>query len=258
MERYTLITGASEGLGLEFARIYAAKGYNLILISRSYEKLSKVKAELTNTNANVKVELLNLDLSVENACEKVQEFVDKKNIFVDRLINNAGIGCFGDFNLYSKELVVDIIDLNIKTLTKLTQIFLKKMVVNKTGEILNVASTAAFSAGPKMSVYYASKAYVLSFTEALHEEYKDKGVKISCLCPGALKTSFQAKSGIEKKDGAEKLLMDAKKVAIQGVHGLENGKAIVIPGYKNKIAVVLNKFIPKSIARKVILNMNKK
>ena len=121
---------------------------------------------------------------------------------------------------------------------------------------MNVASTAAFSAGPNMSVYYASKSYVLSLTEALHEEYKNRNIKISCLCPGAISTEFQQKSGIEKKAGAERLLMSAKDVADQGVFGLESGKAIIIPGVKNKIIVSFNKVIPRSIARKVILKMN--
>lgn len=255
MQKYTLITGASEGIGLEFARLYAKQGRNLILVSRSYEKLSKVKAELLNDNITIKV--LSADLTVENSCANIMEFVDGEHVTVDRLINNAGIGIFGEFNTYSKEMNKDIIDLNIRSLTGLTHIFLKRMLIQGGGEILNVASTAAFTAGPNMSVYYATKAYVLSFTEALNEEYKDKNIKISCLCPGAVSTKFQEKAKIKKKNGADKLLMDAKTVAEIGVNGLQKGKAIIIPGVINKVLVTVNKFMPRSLSRKVVLNMNK-
>lgn len=256
MDKYTLITGASEGLGLEFAKIYASRGENLVLISRNLEKLSKVKLDLIAYKVNI--EVLSLDLSLESSWIKVIEFIEKKNIVVDRLINNAGIGCFGCFDKYPIELINDIIDLNIKALTNLTYLFLNKMIQNDHGEILNIASTAAFSAGPRMSVYYATKSYVLSLTESLNEEYSDKNIKISCLCPGAIKTRFQDKSGIEKRPSAEKLLMNPSDVAIQGVKGLDSGKAIIIPGFKNKLIVILNKFMPRYVSRKVVLKMNLK
>lgn len=254
MEKYTLITGGSEGLGFEFAKIYASKGNNLILVARNYDKLIKAKRELSNNK--IKIEIIDIDLVVENSCEKIKDLVDKNNIFVDRLINNAGIGAFGDFHNYSLDDIEKLIDLNVKSLTKLTYLILEKMLIKNQGEILNIASTAAFCAGPKMSVYYASKAYVLSLTEALHEEYKTKNIKICCLCPGALKTDFQKKSGIIKKAAADKLLMDAEKVALEGVLALEKGKAIAIPGSKNKLLGIFNKFIPRSLSRNIILKMN--
>ena len=191
MNRYTLITGASEGLGKEFATIYAKENKNLILVARNKEKLSKLKKQLEKHN--VDIHIVSLDLTVDKSCEELKEYVDKNNLNVDRLINNAGIGSFGYFDSYSDDLIQNLIDLNIKTISTMIRLFIKDMIKNECGEILNISSTAAFSAGPKMSIYYASKAYVLSLSESLHEEYKDKNIKISCLCPGAFKTEFQKK-----------------------------------------------------------------
>lgn len=172
---------------------------------------------------------------------------------MDYLINNAGIGSFGFFHKGECGFEENLININIISLTNLTKYFLEKMIEKNHGGIMNVASTAAFIGGPKMAMYYSSKAYVLSLTEALHEEVKDLGIRVSCVCPGPVKTSFQSKAGIKKSEKAKKYLMDAEKVAKIAYEGFFKGKAIIIPGHKNKLLVWGTKLLPRSISRKIIL-----
>lgn len=252
---YVLITGATTGIGYELAKLYANDGNNLILVARDEQRLREVKEELSLYS--IKVYTIVLDLSEDKSCEKVLDFVDKKNISVDILINNAGLGTFGYISEIEMEKELKLIDVNIRALTELTKTFLPIMIEHGEGAIMNVASTAAFCAGPKMAVYYASKAYVLNFTEALHEEVKNSEIKISCLCPGPVKTSFQEKSGIKKSEGVKNTLMSAKDVAEIAYKDFKKGKVIIIPGFKNKLIVTLNKFIPRKLSRKIILMMNK-
>lgn len=256
LKKYTLITGASEGLGLELAKLFAKDKHNLIIVARNMDKLNEVKNNL-ESEYEINVETLSVDLSLDNSCEKVYDFVNKKNLTVDNLINNAGIGSFGYFSDEDEEFHEDIININIKSLTHLTSYFQKHMVRRKEGKILNVASTAAFTSGPKMAMYYATKAYVLSLTEALHEESKIQGVTVSCLCPGPVRTTFQEKAGIKKSESAKKYLMDANKVAEIAYKDLLKGTAIIIPGLKNKILIIGNKLIPRVISRKIIFHNNK-
>lgn len=256
LDRYTLITGGSEGIGFELAKLFAEDKHNLIIIARNEDKLKDVKKYIENVY-KVKVEILSVDLSVDNSCEKIYEFVDKNNFIVDNLINNAGVGCFGYFNELNIREQEKLIKINILALTNLTHYFLNKMIKNREGGILNVSSTAAFSAGPKMSTYYASKAYVLSLTESLYEEAKKYGISVSCLCPGAVKTSFQKKASIVKNGKAEALLMKPDVVAKIAYKGYKKGSVIIIPGAKNKLLVWANKFIPRALARKIVLYANK-
>lgn len=251
---HVLITGATAGIGYELAKLFAINGYNLILIARDKERLAKAKEQLEIYN--ISVDILSVDLSVDKSCEKVFAFVDEKNLTVDILINNAGVGSFGEFTSISMEKELELIDINVRALTELTKHFLYKMVCNESGGILNVSSTAAFCAGPKMAAYYASKAYVLNLTEALNEEVKNKGVRVCCLCPGAVNTEFQNKAGIKKSENAKKNVMSAKRVAEIAYRDFEKGKVIIIPGLKNRIIVNINKFLPRSISRKIILKMN--
>ena len=255
VNNYTLITGGTEGIGLELSKLFARDGHNLILVARNKEKLIKVKEELQK-EFNVKVEILSLDLSVNN-CEKLFAFVEKNKLSVDNLVNNAGVGSFGTFFEETVETVDNLLEININSLTNISNYFLKKMIRSNKGGILNVASTAAFSAGPKMGIYYASKSYVLSLTEAIHEEVKGKNIRVSCLCPGAVRTSFQNKAGIIKNEKAKSLMMEADEVASIAYKEFSKGKAIIIPGTKNKILVWANKFIPRSLARKIVLYSNK-
>lgn len=256
LNKYTLITGGTEGIGFELAKLFAYDKHNLIIAARNEEKLKAVKEEIER-KFNVEVKIISCDLSVDNSCEKIYDFVDKNNLIVDNLINNAGVGCFGCFNELDFKEQETLIKINVLALTDLTNHFLKEMIERKSGGILNVASTAAFSAGPKMSTYYASKAFVLSLTEAIHEEAKQYGVKVSCLCPGAVKTGFQKKAKIVKNEKAEALLMKPEDVAKTAYRGYMRGDAIIIPGVRNKLLVWANKFIPRSLARKIVLYANK-
>lgn len=250
-----LITGATAGIGYELAKLYAKDENNLILLARDEERLKEVKDELEFYN--IKVYTIALDLSEDNSCEKVLDFVNKKNLSVDILINNAGMGSFGYLSEIEVEKELKLIDVNIRALTELTKMFLPSMIEHGEGAIMNVASTAAFCAGPKMATYYASKSYVLNFTEALYEELKGSEIKISCLCPGPVKTNFQEKSGIRKSEAAKKALMTPKEVAEIAYRDFKKGKLIIIPGFKNKLIIRINKLIPRSFSRKIILMMNK-
>lgn len=254
--RYTLITGASMGIGYELAKLFAKDKRNLILISRNILKLQDVKNELSKFNIDIKI--LALDLKNSEDIQDLFNYIEANKLNINILVNNAGIGTFGDFNNIEWKSEEALIDINIKALTKLTKYFLPKVVKEKEGGILNVASTAAFCSGPRMATYYASKAYVLNLTEAIYEEYKAAGIKISCLCPGPVKTSFQDKAGIKKSKSAKKYLMDAEEVAKICYKDFYKGKVIIIPGVKNKLLVMGNKLLPRSISRKIILKNNLK
>ena len=253
---YTLITGASTGIGYELAKLFAKDRHNLILVARDEGKLETAKNELSKYNVEVKI--LSLDLSKSEDIQGLFNYVEMNKLNVDILVNNAGIGTFGDFSEIEWVKEEALIDINIKVLTKLTKYFLPKIIECKYGGILNVASTAAFCSGPRMAAYYASKAYVLNLTEAIYEECKDSGIRISCLCPGPVKTTFQDKAGIKKSESAKKYLMDAEEVAKVSYKDFKKGKLIIIPGMKNKLLVIGNKLLPRRISRKIILKTNKK
>ena len=254
--RYTLVTGAYTGIGYELSKLFAKDKHNLILVSRNKNKLQSVKNELLKYNIDIKI--LALDLESSEDIQSLFNYIEINKLAVNILINNAGIGTFGDFNdiEWSKEEA--LIDINIKALTQLTKYFLPKIIDYKNGGVLNVASTAAFCSGPRMAAYYASKAYVRNLTEAIYEEYKGNGINISCLCPGPVKTSFQGKAGIKKSESAKKYLMDAEEVAKVCYKDFNKGKLIIIPGMKNKLLVMGNKLLPRSISRKIILKTNRK
>ena len=253
---YTLITGASTGIGYELAKLFAKDRHNLILVARDEGKLETAKNELSKYNVEVKI--LSLDLSKSEDIQGLFNYVEMNKLNVDILVNNAGIGTFGDFSEIEWVKEEALIDIIIKVLTKLTKYFLPKIIECKNGGILNVASTAAFCSGPRMAAYYASKAYVLNLTEAIYEECKDSGIRISCLCPGPVKTTFQDKAGIKKSESAKKYLMDAEEVAKVSYKDFKKGKLIIIPGMKNKLLVIGNKLLPRRISRKIILKTNKK
>lgn len=253
---YVLITGASSGIGFEIAKLFKKDGHNLILVARDKEKL-KGAMDILDNKEN-KIIMLDIDLSVEEEINKLIKYINDNKINIDILVNNAGVGSFGDFIDIDWNIEKRLIDININAVTKLTKYFLPKMIESKSGGILNVASTAAFSAGPRMATYYASKAYVLNLTEAIYEEVRDYGIKIACLCPGPVRTSFQEKAGINKSEKAKKYLMSADIVAKIGYDEFKKGKVIIIPGLKNKVLVNLGKLVPRAISRRVVLKTNKK
>ena len=191
-----LITGASSGIGYEFAKIYAKNGHNLVITARRQENLENIRKELESYS--VKIETIVLDLSKEGAAKKLYENVKEKGIVIDTLINNAGFGLYGNFIETDVDREAEMIDLNIKSLVILTKLFLKDMIAIDKGEILNVASIAAFQPGPLMSVYYASKSFVLSFSEAVRNEIRKTNVNISVLCPGPTATEFERSANLEK------------------------------------------------------------
>lgn len=243
-QKWALITGASSGIGYELAKIFSARGHPLVLVARQREPLQKVADELGG-NA---VKILARDLSERNAPREIFDHLQRENIFVSVLVNNAGFGrneFFADTALAEQ---LEMIDLNVSALTHLTHLFLQPMIARREGKILNVASTAAFQPGPAMSVYYASKAFVFSFSYALAEELEKKGITVTTLCPGPTQTGFQKRAG---RFHSQKMLrfwtMSAEAVAQQGFEGLMKGKRVVIPGWLNKLGYFFAKHLPVQI-----------
>lgn len=194
--RTALITGASGGIGYELAKLFAKDHYNLVLVARSGDKLNQVAGQLRE-QFNVTVNTIALDLAADQAVTMLFERLKGEGMAVDVLVNNAGFGVFGEFAEMPEEGIWGQIRLNVMALTYLTRLFLPAMIARRHGKIMNVASTAAFQPGPLMAVYYATKAYVLSFSEALANEVAGTGVVVSCFCPGATDTGFQKRAGME-------------------------------------------------------------
>ncbi len=248
-----LITGASSGIGYEFAKIYAKKGYNLVITARRKNNLDRIKQELESFDTSICVDIIVLDLSKQNSAKELYEVVKQRGILIDTLINNAGFGVYGNFIETDIEKEIDMIELNIKSLVVLTKLFLKDMVSRNNGTIINVASTAAFQPGPLMSVYYASKSFVLSFTEAIRNEVRDTNVNISVLCPGPTDTEFEKSASLEESSLFTKLkVMKPEKVAIIGYKGINRNKSVIIPGILNNILITFNKIIPRALVINIV------
>ncbi|MFZ4613558.1 MAG: SDR family NAD(P)-dependent oxidoreductase [Bacteroidia bacterium] len=246
-----LITGASNGIGLELAKIHASKGGNLVLVARNKSKLDELKKELEN-QYKVSVYIIGKDLSVFNSAQEVYDETNKQNIKIDYLINNAGFGDFGMFvdSDWNKEL--QMINLNITALTQFTKLYLQEMVKHRSGKIMNVASTAAFQPGPIMAVYFATKAYVLSFSEAVNNEVSDKGVTVTTLCPGATESGFQAAAAMEESNLVKgRKLPTSKEVAEYGYAAMLKGKTVAIYGLMNWILANSVRFTPRSLVVKI-------
>lgn len=247
-----LITGASSGIGREFSKLFAEKGYRLVITARREKNLAELKKMYPENN----VEVIPCDLGSEAGAEYLYNEVKKRSIKVDILINNAGFGLFGEFYETDIEKEKKMIDLNVKALVELSKYFLQEMLDRNSGRILNVASIAAFQPGPYMSVYYASKAFVLSFSEALRNEVRNTGVCISVLCPGPVETEFEKSSELTKSKLFSKLKpVTAEKVAYAGYRGLMKNRAVIIPGFFNRAAITAGTFVPTgikvNIARKI-------
>lgn len=254
MSRFTLITGASSGIGLELARIAAKEGRNLFLVARDAAKLKSVKGELIDVSPgkSIEVKLLVIDLSKPNTAQKVYEFAQKEQMLVDELINNAG---FGDYSLLSESKLatqLEMITLNISTLTALTHLFLPFMIKNNSGKILNLASIAAFLPGPYMSVYYASKHFVLAFSEGLAEELRGTGVSVTTLCPGPTKSNFSTTAHAEKTNVFKGNIPTSEVVAKFGWAAMQKRKRVVVHSLKNRILVQLTRFIPRKTLSKIV------
>lgn len=256
MLKYSLITGASSGIGYELASIMAKNGHSLILVARSNDKLSTLKTEIEK-NYKVQVEVICVDLSLPNSAQKLFQTVQEKKLKVDCLINNAGVGDYGPFINADLTRLQSMIQLNITTLTNLTKLFLPQMIENKFGQIMNVASTASFQPGPLMAVYYATKAYVLSFSEALHEELRTTGVTITALCPGPTESGFQEAAQINNKIALlnQMKIPTSKEVAEYGYQAMMRGQVVAVQGFANKIASTSVRFFPRSIVRKLVMKL---
>lgn len=246
-----LITGASNGIGMELAKIHASNGGNLVLVARNNIKLQELKRELEN-RYSINVYTIAKDLSLPDSAREVFNETKQKDISVDYLINNAGFGDFGMFaeTDWNKEL--QMINLNITTLTQFSKLYLQEMIKKGSGKIMNVASTAAFQSGPTMAVYYATKAYVLSFSEAIDNEVRDKGVTVTTLCPGATESGFQAAAAMEESALVKgKKLPSAHEVAAYGYQAMLKGKTVAIHGLMNAIMANSVRFMPRSLVVKV-------
>ncbi len=242
-----LITGASGGIGYELAKLFARDRYNLVLVARSADKLNQLATEL-QTQFGVTVRTVSLDLATQPAARFLFEQMQRERVAVDVLVNNAGFGAFGEFAAMHEEEILGQIQLNIVALTHLTRLFLPPMLGRRSGKIMNVASTAAFQPGPLMAVYYATKAYVLSLSEALANEVAGSGVVVSCFCPGATETGFAKRAGTEnsrlfKKIGA----MNVESVARDGYRGLMAGRTVVISGVQNWLVAESVRFAPRKM-----------
>ena len=246
MTNVTLITGASAGLGVEFARQLARRGHRLVLAARRKDRLEALAGELGSARA------VAIDLSAADGAERLMADLRAAGEQVGTLINNAGFGLIGRFAKADPKRLREMIDLNVGTLTGLCRAVAPAMIERGSGAILNVASTAAFQPGPNMAVYFATKAYVLSFTEALHEELKPHGVRVSALCPGPTKTEFGAVAGSAGKGSVfDHVTMRAPEVVEAGLNGLDRNRAIVVPGWTNKIGATSTRFAPRSVVRKI-------
>lgn len=239
-----VITGASAGLGEEFARQLAAKGHRLVLVARRKDRLEALAGELGNARA------LELDLSAGGATGELVADLVRHGETADLLINNAGFGLAGAFTELDPKRQREMIDLNCGALEELARAVLPGMMERGHGGVLNIASTAAFQPGPGMAVYFATKAFVLSFSEALHDELKPKGIKVSCLCPGPTSTEFRSVSGFDPKGRLAKLSADAASVVRAGLKGLERNQAVVVPGLSNKLISQANRFFPRAFMRR--------
>jgi short-subunit dehydrogenase len=243
-----LITGASTGLGREFARLCAREGYDVVLIARSLPQLEELAAEIQQ-NTNRAARVIEKDLSIPDAPREVFDELTSAGLDIELLINNAGFGLVGRFWELDEMQQMQMVQLNVGALTHLTRLFLPGFVQRRRGQILNIASTAAFQPGPLMAVYYASKAYVVSFSEAVHNEVRDCGVTVTALCPGPTKTEFDKRaSGTNTKLFMGRNVMDASVVAQIGLEALKAGKPLVIAGSINSLMAFLTRFAPRQFA----------
>ena len=255
MKHTTLITGASSGIGLELACLFAKDGYNLVLVARSEDRLIALKCELAE-KYGARITILAENLAHQSACAKIAETLAQRGIAIDILVNNAGSGNFGAFSETDWQKEREMISLNITALTELTKLLLPQMMRRTHGKILNVASTAGFQPGPLMAVYYATKAYVLSFSEALAEELRGSGVSVTVLCPGPTATGFQTAASIENSKLIKgKRLPSARDVAQFGYGALMKGKTIAVHGLKNKMLVQSVRIAPRSLVPKIVRKM---
>lgn len=250
-----LITGAAEGIGYELANFFARDSYNLVLVDKNEKRLVDVGNEL-QLKFGILVTVIIKDLSIITCPLEIYAQVKSAGLKIDILVNNAGFGNYGFFADTNLKSELDMLQVNLVSLTQMSKLFIQDMKIRGQGKVLNVASTAAFQPGPLMAVYFATKAYVLSFSEAIANELEGTGVSVTVLCPGPTESSFHRHTGMAETELVKgKKLMDAATVAKIGYHGLMANQTVVIPGVKNRILAEIVRFFPRSLATKFVRSM---
>ena len=252
----TIITGASAGIGTELARVFAHHGHVLLLIARREERLKTLAGEITASGRPPPI-VLALDLAQPGAVARIRDTLAANGLEPQYIVNNAGFGLIGSAASLDRAEQSNMIDLNIRALTELSLAFVESLARQR-GGVLNVASVAGFLPGPGMAVYYASKAYVLSFSEALHRELKSRGVRVTCLCPGPVHTEFAARAGVIEHEPPSLLAQSAAHVAEAGYRGLMRGRRVVVPGAANKIVAFLPRILPKRLLLAILAARQKR
>ena len=258
MPRYALVTGASSGIGLALAEALARRGRNLILLARQRDALESIAVELTQ-RFSVDVLFRICDLSEPLQLSGLLHELEQNGLVIDLLVNNAGLGSSGDFVAQHWSQEQDLLEVNVLAVARLCHAIGTRMAGRGNGQILNVASVAAFQPGPGMSSYDASKAYVLHFSEGLREELKPHGVKVSVLCPGPTRSAFFRKARLDTRrlEGG-KLMLTAEEVAQIAVRGLERNRAIIIPGWRNRLLTLAPRLLPRLLTRRIAARLNRR
>src|SRR5471030_794157 len=239
----TVITGASAGIGVELARIFAREGHELVLVARRLDRLESLANEIAARGKTKPISVA-LDLQKTGAVAELQKALARNGVEPQYIVNNAGFGLVGISSSRDRDEQLAMIDLNVRALTELSLAFVDSLERHR-GGILNVGSMAGFLPGPGMAVYYATKAYVLSFSEALHQELKARGVRVTCLCPGPVATEFASRAGAVEGGAPALLSLSAARVAEAGYRGLMRGQRVVVPGIANKIVSFLPRIVPR-------------
>jgi hypothetical protein len=241
----TLITGASAGIGTALARIFARQGHGLLLVARREQRLSEIADEIAALG-HKRPHVASVDLERRDAADAIAGVMTRLQVEPETVVNNAGFGLLGAAASLSRPEQLAMIDVNVRALTDLSLAFVDALE-RRRGGILNVASVAAFLPGPNMAVYYATKAYVVSFSDALHWELRPRGIRVTTLCPGPVPTEFQARAGFIDDNSTDMLALSADRVALDGYHALQRGRRLVAPGALNRATTILTRFMPRAL-----------
>jgi uncharacterized protein len=245
MRPVTLITGASSGIGAELARVFSERGHDVALVARREDRLNALADEIAATG-RARPAILSVDLERRDAVSRIAEELTARGLEPANVVNNAGFGLTGPASALDRDEQLAMIDVNIRALTELSLAFVDSLARHR-GGILNVASVAAFLPGPGMAVYFASKAYVLSFSEALHRELADRGIRVTALCPGPVYTEFQARAGLKTGRAEHSLALSAVEVAREGYRGFLRGRRVVVAGFGNRLVTTILRFVPHAL-----------
>jgi short-subunit dehydrogenase len=254
-EQTACVTGASSGIGLHLATVFARHGHPVVLLARTTDKLEQLAEEL-RSRFGVRADVIAADLRQPSAPAHIAEELRKRDLTVDILVNNAGFGRRGPFAELDLQQQLDMIQVNIAAAAHLTRLLLPGMIQRNVGGVMNVASTAAFQAGPHMAIYYATKAFLLSFTEALHEEVAGTDLRITCLCPGPTDTGFAATARMEDGRLFRSGIQSAELVARVGYAAFQRNRAIAIPGFRNAMRAFATRLATRSAARRFAMALN--